>query len=360
MSKWTLSVCALTDTGLKRSQNEDSHAVWMPEDDGARERQGVLLVVCDGMGGSQAGEVASSLAVDTVLATFRDANGLEPEDEIRHALEEANRVVHQRSLADAERHGMGTTCTAAVVRGREVFLAQVGDSRAYLVRHGHIRQLTRDHSLVAQLVERRELTPEEARIDPRRNVVTRSIGVSETVEVDAIRLDAPLEAGDTLLLCSDGLHGQVQDDKLAAAVTGRDLSQASKDLIRLANERGGPDNITVVLARMSRDDDTLEDPPKSAGGTGGRTAVDEGSTRVNRPERPPRQARGRNGAGGESVGRTAMSPSRAITLLILALIALTVAVGSVLWLLRGVLSESRRLDSTRDGSSASQGGGGSS
>jgi serine/threonine protein phosphatase PrpC len=352
MSKWTLSICALTDTGLKRSQNEDSHAVWMPEDKGARERQGVLLVVCDGMGGSQAGEVASRLAVDTVLATFRDANGLAPEEEIRHALEEANRIVHQRSLADAERHGMGTTCTAAVVRGREVYLAQVGDSRAYLVRHGRIQQLTRDHSLVAQLVERRELTPEEARIDPRRNVVTRSIGVSETVEVDAIRLDAPLESGDTLLLCSDGLHGQVMDDELAATVTGRDLDQASKDLIKLANERGGPDNITVVLARMSREDDTLEEVPEAAEAAG-RTDGERGG-------RAPRQARGRNGAAGAGVGRAAMSPSRAITLLILALIALTVAVGSVLWLLRGVLSESRRLDSTRDASSASQDGGGSS
>ena len=342
MSKWNLSVCALTDTGLKRSQNEDSHAVWMPEDAAARERQGVLLVVCDGMGGSQAGEVASRLAVDTVLAAFRTADGLEPQDEIRHALEEANRIVHQRSLADAERQGMGTTCTAAVVRGRDVYLAQVGDSRAYLVRHGRIQQLTRDHSLVAQLVERRELTPEEARIDPRRNVVTRSIGVSETVEVDAIKLGAPLEAGDTLLLCSDGLHGQVLDTELAAAVTGHNLDQASRDLIKLANERGGPDNITVVLARMSREDDTLEEVPGTAGS---RAAA-----------RPARHARGRNGPGGDGAGRVAMSPSRAITLLILALIALTVAVGSVLWLLRGVLSESRRLDTTRDATSASQDG----
>lgn len=250
MSRTMVAVHAETDLGLKRQENEDSHAVWVPEDPAELERRGVLLLVADGMGGCRAGEVASRMTADTVLRGYRDGPGVDPLADLRQAVESANRAVHAESVAHPDLGGMGTTCTALVVRGGEAYLAHVGDSRAYLVRDGRLRQLTQDHSLVAQLLERRQITEEEARSDPRRNVITRSIGVAAEVEVDAQRLDAELREGDTLLLCSDGLHGQVTERDLVEAASARDLAAGCRQLIALANKRGGPDNITVVLARI--------------------------------------------------------------------------------------------------------------
>jgi protein phosphatase len=166
-------------------------------------------------------------------------------------VEAANRTVYAESAAHPELSGMGTTCTAVVVRGSDAYIAHVGDSRAYLVRDGAIRQLTRDHSLVAQLVRDGQLTPEQAKVDPRRNVVTRSVGVGPHVEIDGQHEAGFLQPRDTLLLCSDGLHGVVADDELQAAASGPDLAQGCREAIALANRRGGPDNITVVMARVA-------------------------------------------------------------------------------------------------------------
>lgn len=250
----TVRVSGATDPGLKRSMNEDSLGYWVADDAAGLERHGILLVIADGMGGSRAGEVASRLAVDTVVQSWKDAHGDEPASELGRAIEAANRVVHGQSVAHPELRGMGTTCTALVVRDREAFVAHVGDSRAYAIRGGDIRQLTRDHSLVAQLVESRQITPEQAKIDPRRNLVTRSVGVSGEVEVDARRLDDELREGDTLMLCTDGLHGLVEDQELASAASSADLDAACRDLVTLARERGGPDNITLILARVGPGD----------------------------------------------------------------------------------------------------------
>jgi protein phosphatase len=249
----TVAVQAGTDIGLKREQNEDWYACWQP-DDPADRLHGTLMVVADGMGGTRAGEVASHLAVDAVVSSYREANGDAPLESLGRAVETANRVVHQQSISDPELRGMGTTCTAVVVRDREAFIAHVGDSRVYVVREGSIRQLTRDHSLVAQLVESRHLTPEQARVDPRRNLVTRSVGVGASVTVDLEHPD-PLREGDTMILCTDGLHGLVEDDELANLASDRDLDAACGRMIALARERGAPDNITVILARLSADGD---------------------------------------------------------------------------------------------------------
>jgi serine/threonine protein phosphatase PrpC len=175
---------------------------------------------------------------------------MSPLEELRVAVEEANRAVNEQAAVDPALTGMGTTCTALVVRDQEAFVAHVGDSRAYLVRNGRIHQLTRDHSVVAQLVDQKQLSPELASVDPRRNVVTRSVGVKAQVEVDAERIGELIQPGDTFLLCSDGLHGQVNDEELARLASGPDLERACRDLIALANGRGGPDNITVLLTRM--------------------------------------------------------------------------------------------------------------
>jgi protein phosphatase len=192
------------------------------------------------------------LAVEKVVDSYQQAEGSVLTALIQ-AIETANREVYRENLKDPNLVGMGTTCTAAVVLGSALYLAHVGDSRAYLVGNGGIRQLTRDHSLVAYLVEEKSLTPEEARMDPRRNLVTRSLGLTSSVEVDALEFELQLRPGETLLLCSDGLHGTVEDAALERAIHGQDLEVACRDLIALANRAGGPDNITVVLARLEEE-----------------------------------------------------------------------------------------------------------
>jgi len=235
--------------GLRRERNEDCYAIWESEDGAERLRRGVVLMVADGMGGSAAGEVASHTAVEAAMGHFRNREATS-DLALTHSLEAAHRAVHRMSLETPDLAGMGTTCTMVAVLGSEVWYAHVGDSRAYLVRGGRIRQLTSDHSLVQQLVQQQLLTPEQARVDPRRNVLTRSIGVGEGVQVDEERLAGGLLVGDTLLLCSDGLYGMVTDEELALLASRPDLEAACQALVELARERGGHDNITVVLARL--------------------------------------------------------------------------------------------------------------
>ena len=246
-----LTIASATDVGRRRTGNEDSHALWVSEDPAVRARQGMLLVVCDGMGGASAGEVASQLAVDTVMQSVRAAAGADPADALREAIESANNAVHSQANANAEQRGMGTTCTAAVLRGREVWVGHVGDSRAYLVRGGKVQKLTKDHSLVAELIEKGHLTEAEAKHDHRRNVVTRSVGALEHVQVDAERVVEKLKPGDVLVLCSDGLHGQVTDYEIGMIATEQAPAEACAGLIDLANERGGPDNITAIVVRVA-------------------------------------------------------------------------------------------------------------
>jgi protein phosphatase len=243
-----------SDLGRKRPINEDSHAWLVPGTKEELESRGILLVVADGMGGANAGERASRLAVDTVIKNYREAKTPDPLASLQVSLEAANHAVHTESLSSQSLSGMGTTCTAAVLRDRDLLVGHVGDSRAYLLKDGRISQMTSDHSLVAHLVERGQITPEEARIDPRRNVVTRSVGVGPAVEVDVECFEGALDVGDTVLLCSDGLHGLVTDTEMADLIKGPDLDRACRDLIELANQRGGPDNITVILARLVADE----------------------------------------------------------------------------------------------------------
>jgi len=244
-------VSAASDVGRKRQHNEDRHAVWVPEDVALHRRLGVLLVVADGMGGSLSGEVASRLAVEAVVRVVQESSGDDVPDALRRAFHEANRKVHEASLSHPDLNGMGTTCTAVVIRENVAWVGHVGDSRAYLIRGDQIRQLTRDHSLVAHLVERREITREQARRDPRRNILTRSIGPGREVEPDVFQADVPLRVGDTILLCSDGLHGLFNDSELADMIANGDPPTLVHELIAEANDRGGVDNITVVLARLA-------------------------------------------------------------------------------------------------------------
>ncbi|HZU39866.1 MAG TPA: Stp1/IreP family PP2C-type Ser/Thr phosphatase [Solirubrobacteraceae bacterium] len=241
-------VTCRTDTGRQRRGNEDSAFAHAP-----------LFVVADGMGGAQAGEVASQMAVETFRQALPD--GTSAEERLAQRIREANRRIHDRSRAERERAGMGTTLTAAYLDDGTLAIAHVGDSRAYLMRDGALKRLTRDHSLVGELVQRGKLTEEEAAEHPQRSIITRALGPEPDVEVDT--WSYPVRAGDVILLCSDGLTSMVSEDEVAEILAGgKRLEDAAEGLIGAANAAGGRDNITVVLFRVEDDaglgDATLE------------------------------------------------------------------------------------------------------
>ena len=241
---------AETNPGRKRRRNEDSFVSDPP-----------LFAVADGMGGAQAGEVASSLAA-SALKERGDGDAGDGERRVAELIQEANRRVHQRALDDEAASGMGTTMTVALVHDDgAVTIGHVGDSRAYLLRDGVLEQLTDDHSLVAELVRRGELSPEEAEVHPQRSVITRALGTDPDVDVDTFTLQA--RAGDLFLLCSDGLTTMVDVETITEIVARHqhDLRAAARALIKEANDRGGDDNITTVLfgvAEGEPDDEAVE------------------------------------------------------------------------------------------------------
>ena len=265
-------VFACTDVGRAREHNEDAFLVadltsgeQLHFDDQAGDppvsrtvppsEAGLLLMVADGLGGAAAGEVASHMAVNAVLATMREGAleaGTDPNrlaGALRDAVLAANDAIHRHAHQHRELRGMGTTVTAAVVRGDTVFLAQVGDSRAYVIRERSAQQITKDQSLMQKLVEAGEITPEQAETSARRNIILQALGPELHVKVDVTH--QTLRRGDVLLLCSDGLSGQVRADEIAAyAAAAPDIDVFCRSLIDCANERGGPDNITVVAARF--------------------------------------------------------------------------------------------------------------
>src|SRR6266851_3020230 len=227
---------AVTDTGRQRRANEDSLLARSP-----------LFVVADGMGGAQAGEVASRIAVESFRPGLEDAT--HPERALASLARSANARVHELSHSNAEQAGMGTTLTAIYVGEDEVAIAHVGDSRAYCLRDGELLRLTDDHSLVDELMRQGRLTPEEAVEHPQRSVITRALGPEGTVEVDTRSFSA--RAGDVYLLCSDGLTTMVGEDEILALLLANPLlHDAGEALIAAANEAGGRDNITVVLLRL--------------------------------------------------------------------------------------------------------------
>jgi PPM family protein phosphatase len=225
-----------TDTGRQRRANEDSLLARSP-----------LYVVADGMGGAQAGEVASRIAVESFQQGLKDAS--EPEVSLAALVHAANSRIHELSHSHAEQAGMGTTLTAVYVGEEDVSIAHVGDSRAYCLRDGELLRLTDDHSLVDELMRQGRLTPEEAVEHPQRSVITRALGPEGTVDVDTRSYRA--RAGDVYLLCSDGLTTMVGEEQLAAVLLAHPrLTDAGEALIAAANEAGGRDNITVVLLRL--------------------------------------------------------------------------------------------------------------
>jgi protein phosphatase len=230
-----------TDVGRQRHTNEDNFYDQPP-----------LFAVADGMGGAQAGEVASEMAIDEfVQDRDTDTAGEKQLEQIAHG---ANRKIWDMAQSDSRHAGMGTTLTAAMLDGQYVAVGHVGDSRLYLYRDGEIERMTRDHSLVEEFVRQGKLTPEQAEKHPQRSVITRALGPEHSVEVDTFRI--PARDGDVFLLCSDGLSGMVSDDDLAAILAeGQPLDVTAEKLVERANDNGGRDNITAVLFRVEDDGD---------------------------------------------------------------------------------------------------------
>ena len=230
----------LSDVGRQREANEDNYVIAEP-----------LFAVADGMGGAQAGEVASRTAAD--VFEHVTGGGDQPEQLLTDLAGEANRQIFEMSQSDPSRRGMGTTLTAAMVWSQGVSIGHVGDSRAYRLRDGKLEQLTHDHSLVAELQRSGQLTAEAAEHHPQRSIITRALGPEPDVEVDAHTHTT--RAGDVYALCSDGLTGMISDADMEAILRGADtLAQAAEDLVKAANQSGGKDNITVVLFRLGEDD----------------------------------------------------------------------------------------------------------
>jgi protein phosphatase len=230
-------VASATDTGRRRRHNEDAYVCEPP-----------LFAVADGMGGAQAGELASSLAA----AALRDDRGRTGgEQRVDDLIQEANRRVYERQTQDSAAQGMGTTMTVALVEDGGVAIGHVGDSRAYLIRDRKLEQLTEDHSLVAELVRSGKLSPEEAEVHPQRSVITRVLGTDPNVDVDTFSIHS--HPGDVFLLCSDGLTSMVDDETILREVerSRDDLRAAAKALVRAANKSGGEDNITVVFFEIA-------------------------------------------------------------------------------------------------------------
>lgn len=255
----TLDFAAATDIGCRRSNNEDSYGY---------DSEQHLYVVCDGMGGNAAGEVASGMAVRTLIESFAaltqnavegDAMAL-VENRLMAAIFEANRVVREAGIENPELHSMGTTLVCACLDGNRVVIGNVGDSRAYLLRSGTCLQITRDHSLLDEEIRNGNMTPEMAAASNLQSVITRAVGVADRVEPDLFA--ASLQINDQLLLATDGLTRYVSADEIAqAAAEGTELTAICHALIEHAKERGGADNITCILLRAMELPPAAPEPP---------------------------------------------------------------------------------------------------
>lgn len=244
-----MNTYSITDRGLTRTMNQDCYRNYF-------HHRFSLLLVADGMGGHQAGEVASRMAVDVACEYIMEHRD-RPDTErlLREAVEEANRQIYAKSQSDPKLYRMGTTLVVVLVENAHALIAHVGDSRAYLLREGELRQLTRDHSVVWDLVESGVLTEEEASVHPERNTLTRAVGTDADVAVDINSL--ALETEDCLLLCTDGLTKMVPDEDIAQVLAEQpDVRAAAEKLVEMANKTGGLDNITVTLYQAGVEDES--------------------------------------------------------------------------------------------------------
>jgi len=251
-----LDVAQLTDVGRKREHNEDNMAYVIPKDEQVMTKKGALFIVADGMGGHAAGEVASEIAVDTVSNVYYQDDSDDVAVSLLHAIRRANASIYQRAAENMLRTGMGTTCVAAVLRGNMAYVVNVGDSRAYLLHGSQVKQISQDHSWVAEQVRAGLLTEDQARTHAQRNVITRCLGTQAEVDIDVFQEE--LNDGDSLVLCSDGLSGLISDEELRRIVDQYLPQESVYHLVERANLNGGPDNITAIVVRIH---EVGEEPP---------------------------------------------------------------------------------------------------
>ena len=237
-----MKIWGITDIGLVRSENQDSYRIKQFDDATA------LAVVCDGMGGARGGNIASNLAADAFAV---EVEAVLPAEDKKAVLAEAacaaNERVFSASVSNPEYRGMGTTLVAAFVTPEKIWIANVGDSRCYQILNGDITRVTRDHSFVEDLVLRGEITPEQARTHPKKNLITRAVGVDHTVKTDVFECE---NQGGYLVLCSDGLSNQVTDEEIRSEVVAEDKETCCQRLLKRALYKGAPDNVTVVIVQL--------------------------------------------------------------------------------------------------------------
>jgi len=246
-----IHLASLSDVGCQRENNEDRCSYWEPASDDQFQRKGRLAIVADGMGGYEGGQEASRVAVETLESVYANASEGKPPSWLLAGFQAA----HQRILDEASRNpallGMGTTCTAIALLERALYFAHVGDSRLYLVRDSSISRLTRDHSYVSRLVENGVIGPEEAESHPQRHILTAALGAGASIIPDCPEEPTSLQEADVLVLCTDGLWSQVNQNEVHDAVTENDPDKACRKLVEAAKKRGGPDNITVQVIQVA-------------------------------------------------------------------------------------------------------------
>ena len=242
---------SLSDVGCQRENNEDALSYWEPQSDDEFVRKGRLALVADGMGGYEGGQEASRLAVEAIQEVYDREPSTDPRASLLKGFQLAHERIHQFAAAHPELRGMGTTCTALVLQDLRLYFAHVGDSRLYLVRDNSIARLTRDHSYVGRLVETGVLSSDEAERHPQRHILTAALGAGGEVAADAPSAPMALRNGDVLVLCTDGLWGLVQEPEILEIVSGNDPKTACAELVKVARQRGGPDNITLQVLRLS-------------------------------------------------------------------------------------------------------------
>jgi len=259
-----------TDTGMRRSNNQDSHTIVRASKVETWRSRGHIFMVADGMGAHAVGELASKLACDNIPHNYNKTKAGPPAEAITKAYKQVGGIIHGKAAANRDFQGMGTTCSTLLLMPEGALIAHVGDSRVYRIRNGRIDQLSFDHSLAWELVRRKHLSAEQATKAVPRNVITRSLGPDPNVEVD-IEGPLPVELGDVFLLCSDGLSGLVEDPELGAFGGNFHPQDACRYLLHLANLRGGHDNITVVMVRIGPwvDPESDADVPALAGSQSG-------------------------------------------------------------------------------------------
>jgi protein phosphatase len=246
-----VEVASLSDVGCQRENNEDALSYWEPQSEDQFRQKGRLALVADGMGGYEGGQEASRLAVDTIQDVYVRDPAIDPRDALLSGFRLAHERIRQYAEAHPEFQGMGTTCTAIALNDFRLYYAHVGDSRLYLLRGDTISRLTRDHSYVGRLVESGVLSSDEAEHHPQRHILTAALGAGGEMSADTPDSPMTLKSGDVLVLCTDGLWGLVQEAEILKLASSHDARTACAELVKLARQRGGPDNITLQVLRLS-------------------------------------------------------------------------------------------------------------